>query len=129
MGANASPSHSTYICISATLTMWSLCSHLLSLAALSLSLAVPATSLPLPALSLNRRIVVNPPILYPDNTTVWYTGQKGVNVTWDVPAYAAGYTGRLLLGYLEPNDTTGNEHLRREHLAPLRCDTLCKTDV
>lgn len=29
-----------------------------------------------------KRIVVNPHITYPDETAVWHTGQKGVNVTW-----------------------------------------------
>lgn len=157
--------------------------------ALASPLPLPATEMET-ALQLEKRIVVNPPITYPDNTTVWYTGQKGVNATWwvvgtelvhaavlcpprlrlrlqpqsslapllevwpsslalpldgseederrywfspyiltciirylfplptpihrDVPSYAAGYKGRLLLGYLDPNDTTGNEHLRRE---------------
>lgn len=30
----------------------------------------------------DKRIVVNPHITYPDETAVWHTGQKGVNVTW-----------------------------------------------
>ena len=30
----------------------------------------------------DKRIVINPHITYPDETAVWHTGQKGVNVTW-----------------------------------------------
>lgn len=34
----------------------------------------------------------------------------------DVPPNAEGYKGRLLLGYLLKNDTSGNEHLFRGSL-------------
>ncbi|KAK9898955.1 hypothetical protein P389DRAFT_178261 [Cystobasidium minutum MCA 4210] len=65
----------------------------------------------------DKRIVINPHITYPDETAVWHTGQKGVNVTWDVPPNAEGYKGRLLLGYLLKNDSSGNEHLFLNPLA------------
>jgi hypothetical protein len=34
----------------------------------------------------------------------------------EVPPNAAGYKGKLLLGYLLKNDTSGSEHLFREFM-------------
>ncbi|CAD6577392.1 MAG: hypothetical protein CYPHOPRED_000232 [Cyphobasidiales sp. Tagirdzhanova-0007] len=61
---------------------------------------------------VDKRIVVDPPLTYPNTSAVWYTGQTGVKALWDVPSYTpANYTGTLLLGYLDRNDTTPDEHL------------------
>jgi len=58
------------------------------IAAVAAALAMAArlvVAMPVPAAMvqlLEKRLVVNPPITYPDETTVWTTGQQGVNVTW-----------------------------------------------
>lgn len=60
---------------------------------------------------LEKRIVVNPKIVYPTAGTTWAVGDH-VNVTWDVshlPPQAKNMTGTLRLGYISGSST--NEHL------------------
>jgi len=88
--------------------------------------------------TFDKRIVVDEKITSPSATTIWHTGQKGVNVTWEVTPDATGYNGNLLLGWLFANYTEDpNEHLSATPLAtgfPLSAgsvsfDIPCSADI
>ncbi|PWY97161.1 hypothetical protein BCV70DRAFT_80720 [Testicularia cyperi] len=62
---------------------------------------------------LEKRIVYNPRITYPNGDTEWNFGNK-YTVTWDtsdMPPDAAGYKGQIKLGFV-PQDGTGGYNER-----------------
>lgn len=63
---------------------------------------------------LEKRIVYNPQIVYPKETTVWVAGGTH-RVEWltaDMPEAARNFTGVLKLGYLnDDSEEDPNEHL------------------
>jgi len=61
--------------------------------------------------------VFAPPVTNPNSTTVWSVGDTQ-SVVWDTSGLSdegKNATGLLLLGFLDANDTTGNEHLDIKH--------------
>jgi len=44
--------------------------------------------------SLQKRDVFTPPVLYPHNGTVWYSGQRH-NVTWDTSFHPVNITNKI----------------------------------
>ncbi|KAK7048533.1 hypothetical protein R3P38DRAFT_1868897 [Favolaschia claudopus] len=60
------------------------------------------------AAPLSSRTVYAPPITSPTSSTVWKTGEVQT-VTWNATAVPAGVTGKIMLGYFDPNSE--GEHL------------------
>ncbi|KIJ62578.1 hypothetical protein HYDPIDRAFT_94224 [Hydnomerulius pinastri MD-312] len=60
------------------------------------------------------RIVHDCPITNPNTRTIWKAGARAT-VFWDTSGIPVNTTstGKIMLGYLEPNDTS--EHLDTEH--------------
>ncbi|KAJ3809127.1 hypothetical protein EV368DRAFT_84767 [Lentinula lateritia] len=65
--------------------------------------------------SREEEIVWSPTITYPlGDDTVWQSGNTVYNMTWEtdnIPENARNNTGIIMLGYLDDNDTSSDEHL------------------
>ncbi|KAH9924651.1 uncharacterized protein BXZ73DRAFT_103489 [Epithele typhae] len=81
-----------------------------------LAFAVLATAVTALAIPRAAADVIAPAVTHPTAGTVWHVGALET-VTWDtssVPAWSEN-TGVLLLGFVEADDPSGNEHLDVDH--------------
>ncbi|KAH9985075.1 hypothetical protein BJV74DRAFT_775961 [Russula compacta] len=78
----------------------------------ALALAVSTTASPTDAAKREELLVVAPPIISPNSTSVWsiFSTQEVIWDTSNIPSEAQNATGTLLLGYLDGNNTF-DEHL------------------
>lgn len=99
----------------------------------ALVLAVSTTATPVHVAERGELIVVSPTITSPDERAIWPTLSQQL-VTWDtskIPPSGRNNTGRILLGYLEDNDSS--EHLNWElasgFLLTVGCQNITVPDV
>ncbi|KAJ4472361.1 hypothetical protein C8R41DRAFT_849979 [Lentinula lateritia] len=73
--------------------------------------------------SREEEVVWSPTITYPiGNDIVWQSGNTVYNMTWEtdnIPEDARNNTGVIMLGYLDDNSTSSDEHL--DWRKPLAC--------